>query len=176
MTHASEIIGYSFNGSTYCPDCIIEALPTGPGQPYDGWSLADGVRMSVEDNLSQIAYAFQIERTDESSFDSHDFPKVIFNSQVETEDYCATCGRDISDADSVPTNPLISDVWHYGNERSVTMLRYDALKTKLEAEARHGSTKDNVDARLANVAAALRELERTGTSNSWSWHTLTLEG
>ena len=54
---------------TYCPGCIIDQLPTGPGQMYDGWALAPGVRMHPEDNLTEIAYAFGIDRGDETTFD-----------------------------------------------------------------------------------------------------------
>jgi hypothetical protein len=178
MAHSTDIIGYQFNGAHYCPRCIIEALPTGPGGAFDGWKLAPeyALRTPVETNLSEIAYAFQIDRSDESTFDSAEFPKVIFDSQAEGPEMCAICGVDITDSDSAPTNPRVSDVWHYGNERSVTVLRYSDLKAKLEAEARNGATRETLPARLANVAAALQELERTGSSNSWSWHTLTLEG
>lgn len=90
---AWDVVGYMFNADTYCPDCIVGALPTGEGGAYDGWKLASGVVMSTEDNLSEIAYAFQIDRMDERSFDSGDFPKVIFASSVEDDEYCATCGE-----------------------------------------------------------------------------------
>jgi hypothetical protein len=178
MTHATDIIGYSFKASVYCPNCIIDALPTGEGEEYDGWKLAgDYARTTpVEQNLSEIAYAFGIDRMDESSFDSHDFPKVIFDSQVEESEYCETCGRDISDPDSVPTNPLVTDVYHYGNERTVTTLRYSELRERLFNDATYGATAATLGARLANVAAALTELQTTGRSDSWGWHTLTLEG
>jgi len=97
---AFDIAGYTYNADTYCPDCIIAALPTGDGQAFDGWATVapfDGwativLPMSTEDNLSEIAYAFQIDRMDERSYDSGDFPKVIFESSVE-DDICTTCGR-----------------------------------------------------------------------------------
>lgn len=176
MTHATDIIWYAFRAEVFCPECIIDALPTGEGGEFEGWKLAAGIRMTTEQNLSEIAYAFQIDRMDETTFDSHDFPKVIFDSQVESFEPCATCGRDISDSDSVPTNPLVTDVYHYGNERTVTTLRYSELKIRLESDARYGANSETLAARLANVAAALRELETTGHSDSWGWHTLTLEG
>jgi len=88
---AWEIVGYTFNADVYCPHHIIAALPTGDGEPFDGWTTV--VPMSTEDNLSEIAYAFQIDRMDESSFDYGDFPKVIFASDASEDDYCATCGE-----------------------------------------------------------------------------------
>ena len=93
-----EIVGYVYAGEYYCPNDIIDALPTGEGEAFDGWKLADGVRMSTEDNLSEIAVAFGIDRMDESSFDSDDFPKVVFLDQVSHEsDFCATCHSDLSE-------------------------------------------------------------------------------
>jgi hypothetical protein len=93
--HAADIVGYTYSADIYCPDCIVAALPTGDGEVFDGWKLADGVRMSVEDNLNEIAGAFGINRDDESSFDSGDFPKVIFASMAEDAETCGACGGDL---------------------------------------------------------------------------------
>lgn len=90
--HAADIVGYTFRAANYCPGCITAALPTGPGEAYDGWRLADGVPMSVEANLTEIAAAFSIDRFDEQTFDSGDFPKVIFASSIEDDEQCETCG------------------------------------------------------------------------------------
>jgi hypothetical protein len=95
MTKAWDIVGYTFKADTYCPNCIIDALPTGEGEAYDGWKLAAGVHMSTEANLSEIAAAFPIDRQDERTFDSADFPKVIFSSQIEGAEYCASCHAEI---------------------------------------------------------------------------------
>lgn len=90
---AWEIVGYTYNADNYCSgSCVIDALPTGSGERYDGWKLAHGVRMSTEDNLDEIAAAFGIDRNDEYSYDSSEFPKVIFASQLEGDERCAACG------------------------------------------------------------------------------------
>ena len=94
MNKAWDIVGYTFNADIYCPEHIIAALPTGDGEAYDGWAVAQPW-VNVEDNLSEIAYAFQIDRMDERSFDSGDFPKVVFDSSTEGDEFCATCGRQI---------------------------------------------------------------------------------
>ena len=176
MSHASDIVGYSFNTENFCPDCIIEALPTGPGETFDGWKLADGVQMSTEDNLHEIAAAFQIDRQDERSFDSSEFPKVIFSSQVEDSEECALCGVELDNPDSFPTNPLVEDFYHYGNERSRTMIRLRDLRAKLEAEAEHATDEPTRQGRRDNVRACLTELEVTGHSASFGWHTYTMQG
>ena len=89
--NAADIVGYMFNADQFCPKCIISALPTGPGQPFDGWALADGVTMSTEDNLNEIAAAFQIDRNGE--YDTHDFPAIICCAHLNDspEDRCGSC-------------------------------------------------------------------------------------
>ena len=85
------IVGYTYQADIYCPSCIIHELPTSEGEKFEGWELAEGVRMSTEDNLTEIAQAFGIDRFDESSYDSDDFPKVVFVGMVEEGDVCGRC-------------------------------------------------------------------------------------
>lgn len=92
--HATDICAYTFNADTYCPDCIVTVLPTGHGQAYDGWALAPGADpMSTEDNLTEIALAFGINRDDEHTFDSDDFPKIVFCSDIQELSHCGRCGE-----------------------------------------------------------------------------------
>lgn len=85
-----DVIGYQFKAEVFCSDHIIEALPTNEGEAFDGWALGEGVTVSTEDNLDEVAAAFQINRDDESTFDSDEFPKVILRDQAgEVE--CALC-------------------------------------------------------------------------------------
>lgn len=86
---AWDVVGYTFQTETYCPEHIIDALPTGEGESYDGWATV--LPMSTEDNLSEIAFAFGIDRMDEYSFDSDEFPKVIFSDSITENDICTVC-------------------------------------------------------------------------------------
>jgi hypothetical protein len=90
------IVAYTFNADTYCPDCIVKVLPYGEGEAFDGWKLSDGWEhlMTTEENLDEIAAAFGIDRQDERSFDSGDFPKVVFYDDGEPE-YCGRCHEPI---------------------------------------------------------------------------------
>jgi len=88
---AWEVVGYTYQAETLCPACTLSALPMGDGETFDGWYEVDG-NMSPEDNLSELAAAFGIDRMDESSYDSGDFPKVIFSSDSEG-DQCGGCGE-----------------------------------------------------------------------------------
>lgn len=90
---AWDVIGYTFQAETLCSSCVIDALPTCEGEAFDGWADVTG-RMGAEENLNELAAAFGIDRMDEHSFDSGDFPKVIFASQVDG-DTCDKCGFEL---------------------------------------------------------------------------------
>lgn len=82
--HATDIVGYMFQVDIWHGPC----LPL----------LAMGVENSVEDALDAIAVDRGVDREDERSFDSDEFPKVIFASQVEcTEERCGGCGESLLD-------------------------------------------------------------------------------
>ena len=95
MAKAWDVAGYTYRAANYCPSCIVAQLPTGPGEAFDGWALAPGVQMSTEENLTEIAFAFGIDRMDGRTFDSWDFPKVLFSFQVEDAEYCDSCGEEL---------------------------------------------------------------------------------
>ena len=95
---STDIAGYTFGTENFCPRCIILALPTHPGGAFDGWALAPGVRVTTEDNLTEIAHAFNINRNDERTYDSAEFPKVIFDDSVQDDERCATCHELLSDS------------------------------------------------------------------------------
>lgn len=96
MAMPFDIVAYTYKADTYCPECIIEQLPTGPGEDFDGWALAEGADpMTTEANLNEIAAAFGINRGTEHTFDSSYFPKVSFRDQTMTTE-CGRCGRVIA--------------------------------------------------------------------------------
>jgi len=90
---AWEVVGYTYAAETLCPACTLAGLPTGEGETFDGWHDATEDQ-SVEDNLTELAAAFGIDREDECTFDSDEFPKVIFSSDSEDET-CGACGVEL---------------------------------------------------------------------------------
>jgi hypothetical protein len=79
MVSTADIAGYTYNTENYTPTNLIEVLiAAGEASP----AARD---MAVEDVLDQIAGANAVDRYDERSFDSSEFPKVIFWSQVDME-------------------------------------------------------------------------------------------
>jgi len=77
---SNDIVGYTFKAENYRGDDLIEDL-------IKAELAAPAARdMAVEDVLDQIAGANAIDREDEHTFDTDDFPKVIFGSQVDISD------------------------------------------------------------------------------------------
>ncbi|MGI6797954.1 hypothetical protein [Gordonia sihwensis] len=75
-----KIAGYTYKAENYRPDQLREMMIV------EG-TLSPGARgMSVEDALDQAAGANGIDRHDEWTFDSGDFPKVIFETQITEDD------------------------------------------------------------------------------------------
>lgn len=77
------IVGYTFKADTLCPAEIEK--------DFGGGSTDD-----AETILDRVAVERGIDRYDERSFDSGDFPKVIFSSMVESPDErCGECGKSL---------------------------------------------------------------------------------
>lgn len=98
--HATIIVGYTYRADNYCPPCIVEQLRAG------GFTKIAPTSIGVDQELDNVAERFDIDRTDERSFDSGDFPKVIFGNQVhdgchaangyepgQCADRCGGCGE-----------------------------------------------------------------------------------
>jgi hypothetical protein len=86
--HATDIVGYTYAADVFCPDHIVYMV-TGNGNDYD-----------TETTLGLLASARGIERMDEKSFDSDEFPKVVFASDAwQSTDVCGWCGHAIVTTD-----------------------------------------------------------------------------
>lgn len=87
---ADTIVGYTFNADQYGPECIVAQVTTNPGDVHHRDAKID----DAETHLDLLARIAGIDRMDEHSFDSGDFPKVIFAVQVESdEERCGACGE-----------------------------------------------------------------------------------
>lgn len=81
-----SVIGYNFKADIFCGEHVIE-------QMIKAGIAAPGARgMDVEDALNQISANEGIERDDEVTFDSWDFPKVV-TTQHEGIHQCGQCGK-----------------------------------------------------------------------------------
>ena len=73
---ADKIVGYTYNTETLCPDCTVKAVSA-----TEHVNLPVGI--SNEEWLDVVAVRLCINRYDEREFDSSDFPKVVFASEIE---------------------------------------------------------------------------------------------
>lgn len=88
---SSDVAAYTYKADVYHPGCaVLEVLKT------DGLE-GHGLSSDNEDALDLLARFRGIDRMDETSFDSDDFPKVVFFDQVSDltresdRDYCGRC-------------------------------------------------------------------------------------
>lgn len=78
--HATEIVAYTYAAENWTPAGLIEV------GIREGWLTPAARDMAPEDVLDQAQHSFGIDRVDEYSFDSDEFPKVIFASQIEDDE------------------------------------------------------------------------------------------
>ncbi len=91
MSATTDVVGYAYKADTYCPHCLVTAMD-GRGL----WTPPDGGNEYLEEMLSRTSVSLGIDRFDESSYDSGDFPKVIFRDQA-ADDRCSECGARLAD-------------------------------------------------------------------------------
>lgn len=84
-----EIAAYLYRADLHCPACIIEAM-------IAARDAAPAARdMPVEDVLDQIADAMAIDRHDETTYDSSEFPKAVHRIDLTHDDHCGTCHAEL---------------------------------------------------------------------------------
>lgn len=74
---STDIVGYTYAVEIRCPGCTATAV---------GWS-GDG---DPDDYIEQQGRDKGFVRED--TYDSSDWPKVIFESQADSDETCASCG------------------------------------------------------------------------------------
>jgi hypothetical protein len=80
-----DIVAYVYRAEELCPQCTLKAVARDRYIPAS----------AVEWALDAIAEGLRIDRTDESSFDSEVFPKVVFRDHLEEchDPRCDDCGE-----------------------------------------------------------------------------------
>lgn len=103
-----HIAAYVFNADINCCDCIaewaenelikegytnedVESLIRNVGLGYDAGVF--GYRSEIL--LRYLAGLLRIDLEDEYSWDSDDFPKVVFADQIEDREFCGLCLEEI---------------------------------------------------------------------------------
>lgn len=86
---ADEIAAYTYRAETQCSACLTDAMiAAGDASP----AARD---MPTEDVLDQCAGASAIDRDDEASFDSDEFPKVVCLHQLSDGATCDACRSEL---------------------------------------------------------------------------------
>lgn len=83
-----RIVGYVHRADTYCPSCLVSQF----WREYAG--LYPESIEEIEDYLNARAESMGVDREDETSFDSGDFPKAIFSTDETSP--CGVCGEEIA--------------------------------------------------------------------------------
>lgn len=86
MTHATDIVAYTYRAKLYHARCIVAALIFDDELRIMNIDLTE----TILDNAAHVA---GINRHDEYSFDSDEFPKVVFDSQLDIDSAHSTCGQ-----------------------------------------------------------------------------------
>ena len=92
--HAFDVVGYTYQADEYHGWCVLDMLTGKHTAQVDNLDPSLVEFGTTESVLDALAGELGIDRTDEHSYDSDDFPKVIFASQVESDDeICGSCGE-----------------------------------------------------------------------------------
>lgn len=88
MPSFDAVTGYVWRGDTYCPDCVVKSIGNKRRFRVD--------HRSAEEILEENAARMNIDRNDEWSFDSWNFPKVVFATDADFwPDSCTKCGKSV---------------------------------------------------------------------------------
>jgi hypothetical protein len=91
VARPDDIAAYDYKADRYCAACAVQhmknTLSAAEWERYrqSDWPVTD------EADLDVMAEIRGIDREDESTFDSDDFPKVVFRDMLQEDDRCGSC-------------------------------------------------------------------------------------
>lgn len=92
MGKSYDIVAYTYRADTWCPEGMRQEMI----RELDAISLYPEME-TAEDALNEMAKIAKVNREDESSFDSGNFPKVVFRNQIPVGgEICVCHGEKIS--------------------------------------------------------------------------------
>jgi hypothetical protein len=80
-----DIAAYTYRADIYCPACLIEATIA------DGLAAPAARDMPTDDVLEQCAGALAIDRDDDTTYDTGEFPKPVFLDWLTSDEACTRC-------------------------------------------------------------------------------------
>lgn len=89
--HTYSIVGYIYRADNYCVGCIEDAVvdSLSTEEREQGWGSV------YRPCMTEVAHEFDIDPDDEASYDSDEFPKVIFADQCEEGERCGSCFEEL---------------------------------------------------------------------------------
>jgi hypothetical protein len=92
MANAASVVAYAYKAAIYCPNCIVQEVANSflvnPDPETGSWTKRP---YDTETCLRWLAANAGINCEDERTYDSDDFPKVVFGDQVWEEEHCSNC-------------------------------------------------------------------------------------
>lgn len=88
-----EIVGYTFKTDTLCVDCAREIAVAGTLRAGSATMWSDCG--TTEQIMAEWASLIGIDRMEEHTYDSSEFPKAILHYQVEGVARCDKCGMQL---------------------------------------------------------------------------------
>lgn len=92
-----EVVAYAYQADLWCPECIAERVYYDLETKLNVITFMQQPWETTEEYLGRVQGFFGIrDRYKEDMFDSNDFPKVIFDSDIEEGDTCDNCSTLLS--------------------------------------------------------------------------------
>lgn len=85
-----DIAAYTYQAELLCGGCIVKATVKTKTLRDELVTPAD-----IEGWLDWLAKSVRVDRRDEGSFDSDDFPKVVFVDGLQHGEKCGSCGEEL---------------------------------------------------------------------------------
>lgn len=85
-----DIVAYTYNADLYCPHCIEGIALKEMGGAFLAYT-------NPEERLDRWAEKLGIDRQDETTYDSGDFPKVVFRDMLDGTEHCGRCHNELGE-------------------------------------------------------------------------------
>jgi hypothetical protein len=87
------VVGYTYQAEILCGSCTASRVTANPGDTAHGTRppLYRRTPEQAEQIIATAARIKGVDRDDEHTYDSGDFPKVIFADQVDASERCGLC-------------------------------------------------------------------------------------
>lgn len=153
MGQPFDIVGYVYKADTWCEECVLHEAVADYGASH--FLLTS---KNVEYSLEVLGKRKGINTEDEYSYDSDEFPKVMFR-ESEGLDFCANCGE------------LLETSWGGEEVNRAREMLYEYVNRYMDDDLRNANACDSVrehlgwcivddkDERVMQVYDAVRDLE-----------------